>query len=199
VIVPGTRREVLSIYRTMTGHDYGAAPSASPERVAVLLGADATREALFRLAPRARYLHIATHHLPDETEHASYSSLALTPTAAGDDGFLRLDDVLEHWRGRLTHCALVVLSACETQRGELQRDEAVFAMPVGFQYAGAPAVIASLWKVDDASTADLMVAFYRRLAKGKDALTALQGARKEIRRTHPAHHWAPFIHIGASD
>jgi tetratricopeptide (TPR) repeat protein len=195
--LPGTRREVETIRATLE--------EATGDRkwsVKVLLGEDATKPKLFELAPRARFLHLATHQLADETERASYSCLALTlpkVATADDDGFLKLIDLLEHWRDRLSGCELVVLSACETQRGLLQRDEGVFAMPWGFHYAGCPSVIASLWRVDDESTAALMSGLYRRLVEDKAPakLEAFTTARRELRKTYPEpYFWAPFILIG---
>jgi tetratricopeptide (TPR) repeat protein len=194
--LPGTRREVDSI------RDALARAGEDRWRVTTLLGEEATKPALHRVAPRARILHLATHQLVDETDAASYSCLALTlprlPTVE-DDGFLHLIDLLEHWRDRLSGCELVVLSACETQQGELQRDEGVFAMPWGFHYAGCPGVIASLWRVDDASTAELMGGFYERLAgeDGGETLAAFTKARRDLRKSHPEpYFWAPFIVIG---
>jgi CHAT domain-containing protein len=191
---------VLSIYETLMGKEY-AGPSDRKEKVGILLGEEATKTRLFRLAPRARFLHLATHQLVDETDGASYSRLALTlppyPTEE-DDGFLTLLDLLEGWRDRLSACHLVVLSACETQRGAEQRDEGVFAMPVGFLFAGAPSVIASLWRVDDRSAAELMSAFYQRLAEREGrTLAAFSEARKELRKVRPEpYHWAPFVFVG---
>jgi len=187
--LPGTRREVDAIRKAMTD---------SP--TIALLGEDATKARLHALAPRARYLHLATHQLIDESERYGYSRLALTlPRIAtpSDDGFLSLFELFEHWRDRLSACELVVLSACETYRGPLQKDEGPFAMPVGFLYAGAPAVIASLWRVDDQSTADLFADFYKRLAAGKSKLEAFTEARQALRRKYPQpYFWAPFIYIG---
>jgi hypothetical protein len=120
------------------------------------------------------------------------------PTAR-DDGFLKLIDLLEHWRDRLHGCELVVLSACETHRGPTQQDEAPFALPVGFMYAGCPSVIASLWRVDDQSTADLFSDFYQRLerSEGRDKLKAFTEARQALRKKYPEpYFWAPFIYIG---
>ena len=138
----------------------------------------------------------------DETEARGFSRLALTaPRLAtpADDGFLSLYELLEHWRDRLSGCELVVLSACETLRGPMQRDEGPYAMPLGFLYAGAPAVIGSLWRVDDRSTAELMGDFYRRLREDPDLtkLEAFTQARKSLRRTRPEpYHWAAFVYIG---
>jgi len=186
--LPGTQREVEAIR------------AALPDQTTTLLGKDATESRLFALAPQARYLHLATHQLADETEWVSYSGLALTQPhkpSATDDGHLRLIDLLERWRDRIRGCELVVLSACETKTGYLRRDEGVFAMPWGFMYAGAPSVIASLWRVDDQSTADLFSDFYKRLAQGKSKLEAFTEARKALRKKYPQpYHWAPFIYIG---
>jgi tetratricopeptide (TPR) repeat protein len=196
VPLPGTRREAEAIAKAL------GSPGPPPMKVTMLLGEDATAPNLRRAAPRARYLHIATHGLADETEFASYSSLALTlpraPTAE-DDGFLSLADVLSGWRGALARCELVVLSACETQRGYEQRDEGVYALPVGFLYAGAPSVIGSLWRVDDASTAELFADFYARLrgSGGRDKLVAFTEARKALKRKRPEpYFWAPFVYVG---
>jgi len=186
--LPGTRREVEAIRKALG------------DKVAVLLGEQATKGALFRLAPRGRYLHLATHQLVDETERRGYSRMALTrPRLAtpGDDGFLSLFELLGTWRDRLSGCELVVLSACETLKGPMQKDEGPYAMPLGFLYAGAPAVIGSLWRVDDASTAELFADFYKRLAKGTGKLEAFTEARKALRKKYPQpYFWAPFVYIG---
>jgi CHAT domain-containing protein len=194
VPLPGTRREAEAIAKAFEGE--GGLPTT------LLLGEDATESRLRAAAPRARYLHIATHGHADESDFASYSSLLLTvpvtPTA-GDDGLLKLADLLEGWRGALAACELVVLSGCETQRGYEARDEGVYALPVGFLYAGAPSVIASLWNAEDASTAELFADFYGSLrgSGGTGKLDAFTRARKAVRRKRPEpYHWAPFVYIG---
>jgi len=178
--LPGTRREVEAIAKAI-------------EKTAALLGDEATEERLSRLAPQARFLHLATHQLADGAAHHAASRLALS----GGDGFLSLFELLEKWRDRLSACELVVLSACETVEGPLQDDEGLYAMPLGFLYAGAPAVIGSLWHVDDASTAELFADFYRRLASGTPKLEAFTEARKALRKKYPEpYYWAPFVYIG---
>src|SRR5262249_18591335 len=91
--LPGTRTEVASICRTLTGHEPGADTCGGGTRVAVLLGECATEARLRELAPQGRYLHLATHHLVDEDGEASYCRLALTMPehpVPGDDGYLSL-------------------------------------------------------------------------------------------------------------
>ncbi|MBI4603177.1 MAG: tetratricopeptide repeat protein [Planctomycetes bacterium] len=157
--LPGTRREVLSItevFRKAKGD------------AEVLLGDAATVAKLSALAPGQRYLHLATHGLTGSAERPYDASLALTrprDVTPDDIGFLRLDDLIRGWRGKLEGCDLVVLSACDTQRG-VKAGESVLSLPWGFFYAGATTVVASLWKVDDEATSLLMARFYENLLGG---------------------------------
>jgi len=186
--LPGTRQEVEAIRKALG------------EGVEVRLGEEARERAVFDGAPKSRVLHIASHQVLDESEGASFSYIALSrPKDAGaeDDGKLHLYELIERWGDRLAACDLVVLSACDTQRGKSHADEAVHAMPVGFMYAGASSVIATLWPVDDESAAELFADFYQRLAKGTPKLQAFTEARKALKKKYPdPYHWAPFVYIG---
>jgi CHAT domain-containing protein len=193
--LPGTRDDVRAIAEAFAG---------AAGRARILLGRDATEANVFEHARRARILHLATHGLFDEVWGQSQSAVARTlparPTPI-DDGFLRLSDLLSTWRGRLASCRMVVLSACQTQIGVEQRDEAPEALSIGFLFAGASSVVASLWRVDDSSTAELMADFYRAFAAaGPDAdrLVALTAAKKRLKERHPdPFHWAPFVYVGS--
>ena len=61
---------------------------------------------------------------------------------------------------------LVVLSACDTGRGEKVQAEGIVGLTRALQYAGARSIVASQWKVADRSTAQLMVEFHRKLRAG---------------------------------
>ena len=154
--LPGTRveaQQVASILRS-SGLD-----------VRTLLGEDATVGRLAEAAEGARFVHLATHGLTGSVERPYDASLALTQpheVSPQDIGFLSLDDLIRGWRGRLAGCDLVVLSACDTQRG-VKHGDSMMALPWGFFYAGAPTVVASLWKVDDTATALLMGRFYENM------------------------------------
>jgi CHAT domain-containing protein len=197
--LPGTRDEVEAIAKELRrGGGRGG--------VNVLLGATATEATLFELAGQARYLHVATHGLADESETASFSALALTrprsPSAA-DDGFLTLTDLLTRWGQRLPSCRMVVLSACRTHVGPQVRDEAPHALPIGFLYAGASSVVATQWMVPDKSTAKLMAAFYANIrdqGDRPDRLAALAAAKKTLRAEFASpYHWAGFVYIGSPE
>ncbi len=159
--LPGTRVEVQAIGRIV--RKAGAADDA----VRILTGDEATLTNLFNAAEKPpRFLHLATHGIVHEGRRVYDSALALAapenPTP-DDFGFLRLQDLLEKWGGRLDGTELVVLSGCQTATGRLEAGDGFVGLTWGFLYAGAESVIASLWKVDDAATALLMTRLYENL------------------------------------
>ena len=190
--LPGTRIEAAAI---------SVSVKAAGGEVVLLTGGGATRRKLEEHLDGKQLLHLATHGLMGSVARPYDASLALTPPGAPtpeDIGFLRLEDLIRSWRSRLSDCELVVLSACETQRG-IRIGDSRMALPVGFFYAGAPAVVASLWKVDDRSAARLMAGFYERMLDGRHTskLSAFTQARKAMREGygHPFY-WAPFVFLG---
>jgi CHAT domain-containing protein len=92
---------------------------------------------------------------------------------------------------------LVVLSACDTGRGDIKLGQGVYGLRRAFLVAGAETVVMSLWKVNDATTRELMEGYYRHLMAGQGRATALREAMHELRQTqaHP-YYWAPFIAMG---
>jgi hypothetical protein len=92
---------------------------------------------------------------------------------------------------------LVVLSACDTGRGDVKLGQGVYGLRRALVVAGAETVVMSLWKVRDDSTHELMEAYYRNLLAGQGRATALREAMRTLRLTHPhPHDWAPFIAVG---
>lgn len=99
----------------------------------------------------------------------------------------------------LSGTKLVVLSACETGVGAVQRGEGVYGLRRALVLAGAESQVMSLWKVADEATKDLMAAYYRRLLQDAGRAEALRQAQLQIAanplRRHPFF-WASFILIG---
>ncbi|HYO70610.1 MAG TPA: CHAT domain-containing tetratricopeptide repeat protein, partial [Archangium sp.] len=92
---------------------------------------------------------------------------------------------------------LVVLSACDTGRGEVKPGQGVYGLHRAFLVAGAETVVMSLWKVNDETTRSLMELYYSQLLAGQGRATALREAMRTLRRTQPhPHDWAPFITMG---
>jgi len=162
------------------------------------VGADASEAMVKREAPgRFGILHFATHGLvsPEQPER---SALWLAPGSAGEDGFLQVREIRDL---RLT-AGLVVLSACRTAGGRMQGGEGVEGLARAFLEAGAPAVVASLWDVDDDTTAGFMRSAYGHLAAGMNTADALRAAKLDLihsRPDAPPRTWAAFVLIGSGD
>lgn len=115
------------------------------------------------------------------------------------DGYLRAGDVASLG----LNADLVVMSACETSLGHEVGGEGMVALPQSFLTAGAKAVVASLWSVDDAATSLFMQRFYRYLLKDKkrprQALAATQRdfrEEKDLSAYRDPYYWAAFVLYG---
>jgi CHAT domain-containing protein/Tfp pilus assembly protein PilF len=167
---------------------------APPGGVEMVAGVEARREWVESTDFRGlRFLHLAAHGIVDD-ERPELSGIALSlvdENGSPRDGFLRLHDIYN----LSLPVALVVLSACETALGKEVKGEGLVGLVRGFMYAGAPAVIASSWKVDDRATAELMTELYRGLFGGKPPAAALREAQIAVSRMprfrHP-YYWAAF-------
>lgn len=142
-----------------------------------------------------RIVHFATHGIVNN-EHPELSGIVLSlfdSEGRPQDGFLRLHDI---YNLQLS-ADLVVLSACSTGLGKDVRGEGVIGLARGFMHAGASGVIASLWKVDDDATAELMKHFYAGLFKRNlspaAALREAQLAVSKNKRWESPYYWAGFV------
>ncbi len=92
---------------------------------------------------------------------------------------------------------LVVLSACDTGRGEAKLGQGIYGMRRALVVAGAETLVMSLWKVRDDTTHLLMEQYYRKLLEGQGRATALNEAMRALRvdQPHP-HFWAPVVALG---
>jgi CHAT domain-containing protein/tetratricopeptide (TPR) repeat protein len=195
--------------------------------VVVKTGKDATKLALLSIRS-PRYLHVATHgffvHHPMMGARSNpfikhvryhkgkpipvpnplmYSGLALAGANRRDrvgEGVITAYEIkwINVWG-----TDLVTLSACDTGVGETTVGGGVRGLRQSLMQAGARRILTSLWKVPDNETSELMVAFYRRLLRGKPAAAALREAALEVRDArlgnHPAAHpfrWGGFVLIG---
>jgi CHAT domain-containing protein len=152
----------------------------------VLTRGDATEVEVKKLLETAGLAHFATHGELSESDPLS-SALLLVP-GGGEDGRLEVRELF----GLDLRARLVVLSACETGLGKLSRGDELVGLQRAFLYAGAPAVVTTLWKVDDRASYELIRAFYDRLEQA-GPVGSLRQAQLEIMRTFPQPFaWAGF-------
>jgi CHAT domain-containing protein/tetratricopeptide (TPR) repeat protein len=142
-----------------------------------------------------RIVHFATHGLLN-SEHPELSGIVLSlvdEKGQPQDGFLRLHDIYN----LNLPVDLVVLSACNTALGKDVRGEGLIGLTRGFMYAGASSVVASLWKVDDDATAELMKLFYAGMLQEElspaAALRKAQLAMSKQKRWQSPYYWSGFI------
>jgi CHAT domain-containing protein len=163
----------------------------------IVAGRAATEEKFCSVADRYRIIHLSTHGKADNR--------------VGDYAFIAFAEVPDSLENELLfvrelynlslNADLVVLSACETGTGKLQRGEGIISVARAFAYAGAKSIVTSLWEVNDQSTAELTRYFYRELRMGADKDEALRKARlryireASVRQAHPFF-WAAFQCVG---
>jgi len=211
--LPGTRQEALALQQLL--------PQAR-----LLLGAEASKQALLRL-PAPGILHVATHGFFLDDTTAAQGTRAVGQFGAVVDAGPRdlppnpllrsglvlagvreaapqsshpkdsLATALELSSMNLWGTQLVVLSACDTGQGDVKPGQGVYGLRRALRVAGAQTVVMSLWKVNDETTRELMVDYYRRLLAGQGRAAALAEAMRSLRAKHPhPYYWAPFVAVG---
>lgn len=198
------RPQVYSDQSMLMGYDDQRLAAVAPElhslaqllpSATVFLGEQATTQAFAAHAEHCRLLHLATHAA------FRYDQPMLSGLHLADRRLTLAEIVSLH-----LNAELVVLSGCETGRGQL-RGADLLSLASGFLGAGARALLFSLWRVEDASTAQLMTHFYKAVLGGHSNAAALRTAQldllmrgrtaNDVQRlySHPAF-WAPFALIG---
>ncbi|MEC4812625.1 MAG: tetratricopeptide repeat protein [Scytonema sp. PMC 1069.18] len=161
-----------------------------------LIGKQATKSAVLQKISTAKIIHLATHGLLYGFGERIPGAIALAPDTPGvNEGLLKTTEIIK----LNLQADLVVLSACDTGGGEVTGD-GVVGLSRSLLTAGAESVIVSLWAVDDSSTSDLMVEFYRQLQQNPDKAKALRQAMLSTMKKHPHPiHWAAFTLIGNAE
>jgi len=117
-----------------------------------------------------------------------------TPLTGGDNGILT---AYEAGLLDLSKTELVVLSACETGKGEILNGEGVQGLRKAMTDAGAEHILMSLWKVDDKVTSEYMQTFYGHYAQGKSIRESYNLTRNEIKQKYPQpYYWGAFVLVG---
>jgi len=182
------------VFSRREGEEVFAAAPAGQSMKALDFSANRATAMSSELA-RYRIIHIATHGLLN-SEHPELSGILLSMVDEKGrpvDGFLQLHEIYN----LNLPADLVVLSACQTALGKDIRGEGLVGLTRGFMYAGAARVIASLWKVDDVATSELMAQFYKEMfTNGERPAAALRAAQIRLfqqKRWRSPYYWAGFV------
>lgn len=182
--LPFSRKEIKQLIGLFPGASYD-----------FFLGKKATEDNLKSLdLSQYRIIHFACHGLISE-KFPQRSSLVLTASRdSAEDGFLTTREI---YTLRL-NSELVVLAACQSSRGSIEKAEGTIGLPRVFLLAGSCSVVSALWSINDRASQELMLEFYRGLLAGKPKDEALRQAKLKMLKTSRSHpyYWAGYILIG---
>ena len=213
--LPATRSEVDGISQTLTSTAWNTQ---------LLTGNDAMESNLKEMES-PRILHIATHgYFMEDVKPENDNGMRMmgmdvqrvaenpmlrsglllagcnktladnTPLTVSDNGILT---AYEAGLLDLSKTELVVLSACETGKGEILNGEGVQGLRKAMTDAGAEHILMSLWKVDDKVTSEYMQTFYGHYAQGKSIRESYNLTRNEIKQKYPQpYYWGAFVLVG---
>ena len=194
------KRELQGI--VVLGDPDGTLPAAKKEAAEVgqlfnqskvYLAKDATSAPIKRLAGNTSFVHLATHAI---TNPQDVNSSYLVVANDGKSDRLTLGEI---YGLNFDGVSLVTLSACGTATGQDNPTWSVASLAQAFHLAGAGTLVASLWDVDDGSTRDLMLGFYRNLKQGKSKAEAMRLAQIQLIKSSKysdPYYWSGFTVIG---
>lgn len=190
---PSLVRKMAFVELPFSGKEAMDVGGLFPKEEALVIIAGAVSEEIVKKLPLWEFqiIHFSCHGYLDEA-NPMHTALVLTPgPSQEEDGFLRMEEIYN----LSLDADIVVLSACQTGMGLLEKGEGVMSLTRPFFIAGARSVIATLWPINDKSTASLMKEFYKLIIKGRSVNEALRSAKLKMIRSSWAHpfYWSGFI------
>jgi len=195
-LIISAKRNILHLAPRFRNKQRGLPPllggdNEVPFYVKQLLDDRAGFEALLQQAPLYRIIHLSTH--------AGVDSAGQLPRVELYDRAAYLPDIY----ALHLQADLVVLSACQTALGQFQAGEGVMSLSRAFAYAGAKGLVASLWTINEAATAQILRHMYAHLASGTSKPLSLHQAKLDYLNdpTVPAfqkspYYWAALTYVG---
>jgi CHAT domain-containing protein/Flp pilus assembly protein TadD len=161
-----------------------------------LIGKQATKSAVLQKIANAKIIHFATHGLLDGFGERVPGAVAFAPDSPGvNEGLLKTTEIIN----LKLNADLVVLSACDTGKGDITGD-GVVGLSRSLLTAGAKSVVVSLWQIPDNSTSELMLEFYRQLQQNPNKAKALRQAMLTTMKKYPHPvYWAAFTLVGEAE
>jgi CHAT domain-containing protein len=203
--LPGAEKEIKELNSLL----------ASADKSTILLTQSSITEDAIKELRSPKVLHIATHgYFKESTNKGNEDDIAGNPLLNSGLMLLGSGDIVDNPNNKyvnqkegiltayeamdlpLENTDIVVLSACETGRGEVQVGEGVYGLQRAFLIAGAKSVIISLFKVNDEVTQKLMLLFYQKWLNTGDKRQAFVDAKKEIKQQYKEPiYWGAFLMI----
>lgn len=161
-------------------------------------GNSATEDVLKSVAHTAEILHLAMHGDVEDTQ--PLLSKLYFNASEKEDGLLHTYEIYN----LNIPAQLVILSACNTATGKLQKGEGILSLERAFQYAGSKSLISTLWAVDDEASSKLTQLFLKQLKIGKPKDIALQQAKIEYLNSAtpevlPPYYWSSYKLTGSTE
>ena len=158
----------------------------------VLMDAEATVPAFLAQAENKTIIHLAAHSIvnPD----APWESMLVLAPSGNDEGLFTAKELVQQLK--LNQTRLMVLATCSSAGGGPIGPEGVAPLVRPLLGAGVPAVIGTLWNVEDATAKEFLVSFHRDYKASSDAASAMRSAQLRLLRNTNILKWAPFQVIG---
>ena len=142
-----------------------------------------------------KLLHLGTHtkvNNEDPLQSKLFFARSFKDSSFSEDGDLHAYEVYP----LQLHAKLAVLTACETGGGALRSGEGVMSLAYSFMFAGCPAVVMSLWNIDEKTNAEITKNFYKNLKAGNNKSKALRGAKLSFLKKNGGELANPFYWAG---
>jgi CHAT domain-containing protein len=160
----------------------------------------ATKARFLQMINQFPVIHLATHAWSDPGDSRGSRIFFYPGGGGGDDDNLYLPEL---YGLNMDSTELVILSACESGKGETVDNEGIISLSRGFMYAGCASTVNSLWKADDESTAFILSRFHVYLERGLSKSVALQKAKLDYMHSNAVYitpnYWAHLILIGNTE
>jgi len=164
------------------------------------VNAQATKANFLREINQFPVIHLATHAWSDPADSKGSRIFFYPEGGETDDDNLYLPEL---YGLNMDSTELVILSACESGKGETVDNEGIISLSRGFMYAGCASTVNSLWKADDESTAFILSRFHVYLERGLSKSVALQKAKLDYIHSNAVYitpnYWAHLILIGNTE
>jgi len=193
--VPSSDKQLSKPHILWTGKEIDYIEKIFP--ILKFTGDKATEENFKKNIPQAGIIHLAMHGNTD-LQNPMKAGITFQKEKLGrEDGFLNFYEIMN----LPLKSRMAVLSACETATGKEFKGEGVYHIARGFTYAGCPTLVASLWQIDDRSTATIVNSFYTEIKAGENIDESIAKSKRAYLQqadeytAHPRY-WSGMILIG---